>query len=73
MRNAKEFRDTAWNSLRGRYWWAVLAALVACVLGGYAANTSLSFRFEHSDFSSVREWFQQAHNFVVSAGILGSS
>ncbi|MEZ4508105.1 MAG: hypothetical protein R2881_00090 [Eubacteriales bacterium] len=29
MRHAKEFRDTAWNTLRGKYWWAVLAALIA--------------------------------------------
>lgn len=60
MRNAKEFRDTAWNSLRGRYWWAVLAALVAGILGGYAAGKpSFEWRFSSTDVHSVSDWFRQ--------------
>ncbi len=60
MRNAKEFRDTAWNSLRGRYWWAVLAALVAGILGGYTAGQpSFDWKFSSNDVQSVGEWFRQ--------------
>ncbi len=46
MRSAKEFRDTAWNTLRGKYWWAVLAALIAVVLGGAAGQNPLGFRYD---------------------------
>lgn len=30
---AKELRSRAWNALKGRYWWAVLAALLAWLFG----------------------------------------
>lgn len=56
MRRAKEFRDTAWNILRGRYWWTVLAALIAGLLGGYAGQSSLSFRFQPEDLQHVRDF-----------------
>jgi len=46
MRHAKEFRDTAWNTLRGKYWWAVLAALIAVVLGGAAGQNPLGFSYD---------------------------
>jgi hypothetical protein len=42
MRTAKEFRDTAWNILRGRYWWTVLAALIVALIGGYGGGGNVS-------------------------------
>lgn len=60
MRRAKEFRDTAWNTLRGKYWWAVLAALIAIVLGGFAAQSPISFRFDHDSFQQIRYYFGDA-------------
>ena len=30
---AKEIRQRAWNALKGRYWWAVLAALISWLFG----------------------------------------
>lgn len=72
MRNAKEFRDTAWNSLRGRYWWAVLAALVAGILGGYAAGKpSFDWRFSDTDFSSFADWVRQLPNSIAQSDISG--
>lgn len=44
MKRARDYRDSAWNILRGRYWWAVLAGLIAMVLGGASAN---GFRFDY--------------------------
>ena len=70
MRNAKEFRDTAWNSLRGRYWWAVLAALVAGILGGYLTGSpSFDWKFSSTDISSVREWIQALPNTFSASGM----
>ena len=43
MRLAKDYRETAWNILRGRYWWTVLAGLIASLLGGASAR---GFRFD---------------------------
>lgn len=71
-RTAKEFRDTAWKALTGRYWWAVLAALVAGMLGGYAASSpvSLNFKIGDGDVAHWSSWFQNAWSFVAGAGIL---
>ena len=49
MKRARDFRESAWNILRGRYWWAVLAGLIASVLGGASARGG--FRYE-SRYSS---------------------
>lgn len=43
MKRAKDFRESAWNILRGRYWWALLAGLIAAILGG---ATTRGFRFD---------------------------
>ena len=59
MRRAREFRDLAWNTLRGRYWWAVLAALIAGPLGGYAAQSPVTLNLNADDI-------QGAYNFVQS-------
>ena len=37
---AKELRAKAWKALKGRYWWAVLAALIAWVFGAVSIGTS---------------------------------
>ncbi len=57
MRRAREFRDLAWNTLRGRYWWAVLAALIAGLLGGYAAQSPVTLNLN-------AEHLQSGYNFV---------
>ena len=31
MKLARDFRESGWNILRGRYWWAVLAGLIASI------------------------------------------
>jgi hypothetical protein len=67
MRSAKELRDTAWNALRGRYWWAVLATLVAGFLGGYTiGRPSFDFKFSGTDVHSIGEWFRQLPDMVSS-------
>ena len=43
MRISKDYRESGWNILRGRYWWAVLAGLIASLLGGVGAK---GFRFD---------------------------
>lgn len=60
MRRAREFRDTAWNTLRGKYWWAVLAALIAIVLGGFTSQSPISFRFDHDSFQRIHSYFSDA-------------
>jgi uncharacterized membrane protein len=60
VRRAKDFRDIAWNTLRGRYWWAVLAALIAMLLGGYYGQPSFNFRFSSGDFQQFYQHAQQA-------------
>ena len=57
MRTAKEFRDTAWNILRGRYWWTVLAALIAGLLGGYAAQSNFSVNFNSQTTEHLQNFF----------------
>lgn len=37
---AKELRNKAWNALKGRYWWSVLAALIAGLFGVISLGTS---------------------------------
>jgi len=59
MRTAKEFRDTAWNILRGRYWWTVLAALIAGLIGGYAGQSSISFNFNSQSIQNMQGYFTQ--------------
>jgi uncharacterized membrane protein len=43
VKRARDFRESAWNILRGRYWWTVLAGLIASVLGGASAR---GFRYD---------------------------
>ena len=62
MRSAKNFRDAAWNTLRGRYWWAVLAALIAMLLGGFSGQSPVNFRFASVDLSELSQNVQNAFN-----------
>ena len=62
MRRARDFRELAWNTLRGRYWWAVLAALIAIVLGGYAGQSPIGFSFRDVDSDQILYNFQQVTN-----------
>lgn len=59
MRRARDFRELAWNTLRGRYWWAVLAALIAIILGGYAGQSPIGFRFSDMEDGQVASHLQQ--------------
>lgn len=59
MRRARDFRELAWNTLRGRYWWAVLAALIAILLGGYAGQSPIGFNFRGADSDQVAYNLQQ--------------
>jgi uncharacterized membrane protein len=52
MKRARDFRESAWNILRGRYWWAVLAGLIASVLGG-ASTSGVRFNYNF-DSSSMQ-------------------
>ena len=56
-RNASEFRAMARNVLSGRYWWAVLAYLIAALLGGARSFGNVYYSFNLYDFSDTRDWF----------------
>lgn len=58
MRRASDYRQIAWDNLRGRYWWAVLVTLVACVLGGYAIQSPITFRVNGNDVFHMEQWTQ---------------
>ena len=47
MKRARDYRESAWNILRGRYWWALLAGLIAALLGGYGSSGSFRFDFNY--------------------------
>lgn len=42
-KSAADYRELAWERLTGRYWWAVLAGLIASFLGVTAASGGASF------------------------------
>ena len=45
MKRARDYRESGWNILRGRYWWALLAGLIASILGGFGSSGSFRFDF----------------------------
>ena len=57
MRTAKEFRDTAWNILRGRYWWTVLAALIVALIGGYGGGGNISYQLNSDNIQQIQDFF----------------
>ncbi len=71
MKRAKDFRDAAWNILRGKYWWAVLAALIALMIGGYLGQNPISFRFS-GDSNHIWQNLQQAANGTLDRQMLVS-
>jgi uncharacterized membrane protein len=70
MRRARDFRESAWNILRGRYWWAVLAALIAIVLGGYMGQSPFGFRFSNLDAEKLSQFSQQNFDPQVIAALV---
>ena len=67
-RTAKQFRQTAWTTLTGRYWWAVLAALIAIVLGGSSSIPSLGFSFDSESVQHLQDFVSS--NEPVSRAVL---
>lgn len=61
---AKELRLRARNALKGRYWWTVLAALVAWIFNAVSLGSSSEFTFKNSeaapDFEAHIESFMQS-------------
>ncbi len=60
MRKARDFRLSARTALSGNYWWAVLASLVAGVLGAGMSGgiPSVSFNFSQADLHGLLNGFQ---------------
>lgn len=57
MRVSRDYRESAWDILRGRYWWAVLAGLIASLLGGVSSRASFNFNFNFDDLSQrIQSW-----------------
>jgi Predicted integral membrane protein len=46
---AKELRQRAWNALKGRYWWTVLAALLAWLFGAVSMGATSEAANKGSD------------------------
>jgi len=56
VKRARDFRESAWNILRGRYWWTVLAGLIALVLGGASARgIRLEYRYSSNDLPHMMQ------------------
>lgn len=61
-KNAAYYRERARNALKGFYWYALLAAFVASILGGVSSG-SFSFNFNFGTSTEVGE--EQANSFFV--------
>ncbi|MEN6636944.1 MAG: DUF975 family protein [Clostridiaceae bacterium] len=61
MKLARDYRESGWNILRGRYWWAVLAGLIASILGGFSSVGSVNFNFGF-DTNDVAHYVQESTN-----------
>lgn len=60
MKRARDYREFGWNILRGRYWWALLAGLIASILGGFGSSGSLRFDFNYKgDFNGFHHFAQR--------------
>lgn len=51
--NSKQLRQKAWDALKGRYWWSVLAALIAALFGVISFSTSTGTATSGSDYSQT--------------------
>lgn len=74
---AKELRNRAWNALKGRYWWSLLAALIAALFGVISFGTSTGTVGQAQDVGEKTEqMFVELPNngkiaiFIVLAAIL---
>ena len=54
---AKELRNRAWNALKGRYWWAVLAGFLASLFGAISTSAASS---SSGAVDEAAEKFEQA-------------
>jgi len=59
MKRARDYRESGWNILRGRYWWALLAGFIASLLGGFGSGVSFRFDFNFNAASSDFYHFAQ--------------
>ncbi len=66
MKRASDYRESAWNILRGRYWWAVLAGLIASILGAYGGGHSVSLN-NHYDHTRVAQFVQNVTDGRIDA------
>ena len=58
MKTAKEFRAEARTALTGKYWWAMLASLIAGLLGGTGGSVpSLNYNFDENNLDQLKSLF----------------
>ncbi|MBQ9914877.1 MAG: DUF975 family protein, partial [Clostridia bacterium] len=73
MSTAKEMRDRAWNSLKGKYWIAVAASFVVGILTSVGANVSNldSFLAEMVNTLNNGDWSEtRGYLLVLGVGLL---
>jgi len=73
MRTASDFRAEARKALSERYFLAVLAALIAGVLGGAASVPSFTFRFNGEDVKRLTEVFRQSEAGMTIMALLSAA
>ena len=78
MHNSAWYKNSAQKALTGRYWFCVLVALVAGVLGGAASTPTINFTLNGADVRQLWSIFQNTDlarlllYFVSSASVFGS-
>lgn len=65
---AKQIRSKAWNALKGKYWWAVLAALIAWLFGVVSMGQATSQI--HTTVDDVEEMVSSLPTGIFVAGII---
>ncbi|MDO5446040.1 MAG: DUF975 family protein [Eubacteriales bacterium] len=69
--NSKQLRQKAWNALKGRYWWTVLAALIAGLFGVISLGTSTGTITYKSDMDEqFTEKFTEVFDKLPDNGML---
>lgn len=69
-RTAKQLRQAAWQALTGRYWWMVLAGLIASVLGGVSyAGLQFNYGFNEKSMDQLQQFFSGYPQ--IAAGVIG--
>lgn len=64
---AKELRQRSWKALKGRYWWAVLAALLAWIFGAVSFGTTSQATINGSEVGGGADFTPQIESFLDSA------